>query len=72
MWEISGLAICGLRKKLAYSTSANLLILDFILTNLDLKYSNSYICIDWLLKSVKFRGIPRSSDRVAKKINSIA
>jgi hypothetical protein len=48
--ENSGLAISGLRKKLADSTSANPLILDFILTNLHLKYTNSYIF-----------GIPRNS-----------
>ncbi len=48
MGEISGLAISGLRKKLADSTSANPLILDSILkniTNLHLKYSNSYILV---------------------------
>ncbi len=45
MGEISGLAISGLRKKLADSTSANPLILDAILTNLHLKYSNSYILV---------------------------
>ncbi len=40
--EISGLAT---KKKLVDSTSANLLILDSILTNLHLKYSNSYILV---------------------------
>ncbi len=45
MGEISGLAIRGQRKKLADSTSANSLILDSILTNLHIKYSNSYILV---------------------------
>jgi hypothetical protein len=43
--EISGLVISGLRKKLADSSSAYPLILEFILTNLHLKYSNSYILV---------------------------
>jgi hypothetical protein len=43
--EISGLAISGLRKKLADSSSANPLILDSIFTNLHLKYSNSDILV---------------------------
>jgi hypothetical protein len=44
--EISVLAISRLRKtKRADSTSAILLILDSILTNLHLKYSNSYILV---------------------------
>ncbi len=63
MGEISGVAISGLRKKLADSTSANPkkkkkkknsanpLVLDSILTNLHLKYSNSYICIGGRLNS---------------------
>jgi hypothetical protein len=37
VWEISGLAISGLRKKLAGSTSANPQILGSILTNLHLE-----------------------------------
>ncbi len=45
MGEISRLAISSLRKKLADSTSTNSLILDSILTNLHLKYSNSYILV---------------------------
>jgi hypothetical protein len=43
--EISGLAISGLRKKIADSTYAIPLILDSILTNLHLKYSNSCILV---------------------------
>jgi hypothetical protein len=43
--KISGLAISGLRNKLADLTSVNPLILDFILIYLLFKYSNSYIHI---------------------------
>jgi hypothetical protein len=55
---MSGLVISGVRKKLADSTSVNPLILDFILTYLHLKYSNSYILQRLALK---IREIPRNS-----------
>jgi hypothetical protein len=46
-WDVTraGPFVCTPRKKLADLTSANPLILDSILTNLHLKYSNSYILV---------------------------
>ncbi len=60
--EISRFAICRLRKKFADATSANLLILGFIITSLHLTNTQVHTCCrDWILKSAKFRGIPWNS-----------